>query len=98
MPISPPSTAPDFELEHVVGHKVSFGQYKGQRIVITFGGKESSGQIEQGIGVIRKQYDPDQLTVIGVSDLSGVPKMVRAIARSQMKKAYEGAVKAQTAD
>lgn len=99
MPITQlPAEAPEFTLDHILGHKVSLSDYKGRTVVVTFGGRESAGQIEAGIGAIRKQYDPDELTIVGVSDLRAAPKAVRIIVKSQIKKAYEGAVKAQDAD
>ncbi len=99
MPIQQlPAVAPDFTLEHILGHKVSLGDYKGRTVVVTFGGRESAGQIEQGIGTIRRTYDPDQLTIVSISDVRSVPRPARIIAKNQIKKAYEGAVKAQDAD
>jgi hypothetical protein len=93
-----PEVAPDFTLEHILGHEVSLGDYRGRRVVVTFGGRESVGQIEQGIAAIRKTYDPDELTIVGVSDLRAAPRPARIIVKNQIKKAYEGAVKAQDAD
>src|SRR5579875_1430021 len=93
-----PETAPDFTLDHILGHKVSLSDYRGRNVVVTFGGRNSAPQIEQGIGTIRKTYDPDQLTIVGVSDLRAAPRPARILVKSQIKKAYEGAVKAQDAD
>jgi len=99
MPIQQlPDVAPDFTLEHILGHEVSLTDYRGRKVVVTFGGKDSVPQIEQGIATIRKQYDPDQLTIVGVSDLRAAPRPARILVKSQIKKAYEGAVKAQDAD
>ena len=92
MPIQQlPASAPDFTLDHILGHKVSLSDYKGKKVVVTFGGRESAGQIEQGIGTIRKGYDADELTIIGVSDLRAAPRPARIIVKNQIKKAYEGA-------
>src|ERR1700761_7470318 len=99
MPIQQlPATAPEFTLDHILGHKVSLSDYRGRKVVVTFGGRESASQIEQGISTIRKQYDPDQLTIVGVSDLRAAPRPARILVKGQIKKAYEGAVKAQDAD
>ena len=99
MPIEQlPEVAPDFTLEHILGHEVSLSDYRGRKVVVTFGGRESVPQIEQGIAAIRKQYDPDQVTIVGVSDLRAAPRPARIIVKNQIKKAYEGAVKAQDAD
>jgi peroxiredoxin len=99
MPIQQlPAVAPEFTLDHILGHKVSLSDYKGKTVVVTFGGRESAPQIENGIGAIRKTYDPDQLTIIGVSDVRAAPRPARILVKNQIKKAYEGAVKAQDAD
>lgn len=92
-----PSTAPDFTLDHILGHTVSLGDYRGQRVVVTFGGRDSADQIEKGIDTIRDTYDPGELTIIGVSDLRAAPRPARIIVKNQIKKAYEGAVKAMNA-
>jgi len=93
-----PEVAPDFTLEHILGHEVSLSDYRGKRVVVTFGGRDSVPQIEQGIATIRQTYDPDELTIVGVSDLRAAPRPARIIVKNQIKKAYEGAVKAQDAD
>jgi AhpC/TSA family len=99
VPISQlPAVAPEFTLDHILGHKVSLSDYKGRKVVVTFGGRLSAPQIEQGIGTIRKTYDPDELPIIGVSDLRAAPRPARILVKNQIKKAYEGAVKAQDAD
>jgi AhpC/TSA family len=99
MPIDKlPETAPDFTLDHILGHSVSLGDYRGQRVVIVFGGRESAPQIKQGISTIRRTYDPDELTIIGVSDLRAAPRPARILVKSQLKKAFEEAVRDQGAD
>jgi cytochrome oxidase Cu insertion factor (SCO1/SenC/PrrC family) len=99
MPIEQlPETAPDFTLDHVLGDPVSLSTYRGRRVVIVFGGRESAEQIKNGISAIRRTYDPDELTIIGVSDLRAAPRPARILVKSQLKKAYEEAVQAQAAD
>jgi hypothetical protein len=98
MPVQPPDVAPDFELDHILGHKVSLGDFRGRKAVITFGGRESVSQIENGISAIRKQYGPDEIPIVGISDLRAAPRPARIIVKNQIKKAFEGAVKAQNAD
>jgi hypothetical protein len=98
MPIDKlPSTAGDFTLEHVLGHKVSLSDFHGRELVITFGGRESAEQVRQGIAAIRSRFGPDELPVISISDLRRVPRPARAIAKAMVKKAYEQAVKTQGA-
>jgi len=92
-----PAQAPDFTLDHVLGHKVSLGDFRGRRVVVVFGGRESAPQLRQGIRTIRASHDPDELPVIGISDLQGAPRAARIIVKGQLKKAYEEAVKDQAA-
>jgi hypothetical protein len=87
-----PATAPDFTLDHVLGHKVTFNEYRGNRVVVVFGGRESAGQVIEGISTIRNAYLPDALPVIGVSDLRGAPRPARILVKGQLKKAYQEAV------
>ncbi len=99
MPIDQlPAVAPDFTLDHIQGQSVSLSDYRGQRVVIVFGGRDSAEQIEQGISKIRRTYGPDEVTVIGVSDLRGAPRAARILVKSQLKKAFEQAVKSEEAD
>ncbi|MFZ0380531.1 MAG: hypothetical protein WCD11_08630 [Solirubrobacteraceae bacterium] len=87
-----PATAPDFTLDHVIGQKVSLGDYKGRRMIVVFGGRESAGQVMNGIGTIRAKYLPNEMPIIGVSDLRAAPRPARILVKSQLKKAYQEAV------
>lgn len=92
-----PAQAPDFTLDHILGHKVSLGDFRGRTVVVVFGGRESAPQLKQGIGRIRASFGPDELPVIGVSDLQNAPRAARIVVKSQLKKAYEEALKDETA-
>jgi hypothetical protein len=92
-----PEQAPDFTLEHILGHEVSLSDFRGRKVVVVFGGRESAEQVKEGIGAIRRVRGPDDLPVIGVSDLRAAPRPARIIVKSQLKKAYEGAVKEEAA-
>lgn len=92
-----PTQAPDFTLDHVLGHPVSLGDFKGRTAVVVFGGKDSAEQVKQGIDKIRRSKDPDELPVIGISDLREAPRPARILVKSQLKKALEEAVADQTA-
>jgi hypothetical protein len=92
-----PAQAPDFTLDHILGHKVSLSDFQGRKKVVVFGGRESAPQLKEGIGKIRSSFGPEELPVIGVSDLQGAPRAARIIVKSQLKKAYEEAVKDETA-
>ncbi len=90
-----PADAPNFTLDHVLGHSVSLTEYRGRTVVVVFGGRDSSEQVKQVAQTIRRRYDPDELPILGVSDLQGVPRPARIIAKTQIKKAYQEAVKDQ---
>jgi peroxiredoxin len=87
-----PAEAPDFKLDHILGHSVSLGDYRGRTVVVVFGGKDSAPQLKEGIKTIRAVHGPDELPIIGVSDLQGAPRAARIIVKSQLKKAYAEAV------
>jgi hypothetical protein len=91
-----PATAPNFTLDHVLGHPVSLQDYRGRKVCITFGGRESAGQIIKGISTIRETYLPDDLPVIGISDLRAAPRPARILVKSQLKKAYQEALQHNT--
>jgi hypothetical protein len=93
-----PAVAPDFTLDHILGHSVSLSDYRGKRVVVVFGGRESAEQIKQGISKIRQTHGPDEVVIVGVSDLRAAPRAARILVKSQLKKAFEEAVKSQEAD
>jgi hypothetical protein len=93
-----PAKAPDFTLDHIAGHKVSLADYSGKRFVIIFGGRESAEQLKAGIATIRQSHLPDDVPIVGISDLRAAPRAARILVKSQLKKAYEEAVKANAAD
>jgi AhpC/TSA family len=93
-----PAVAPDFTLDHILGHSVSLSDYRGKRVVVVFGGRESAEQIKQGISKIRQTHGPDEVAIVGVSDLRAAPRAARILVKSQLKKAFEEAVKSQEAD
>lgn len=92
-----PTQAQDFTLDHVLGHPVSLADFHGRTVLVIFGGRDSAEQIKQAAETIRSRYDPDELPMISVSDLEAVPRPARIIAKSQLKKAYEEAVRDQAA-
>lgn len=92
-----PAQAPDFTLDHVLGHAVSLNEFRGNTVVVVFGGRDSAEQVASGIGSLRRSFDPAQLPILSVSDLEPVPRPARIIAKTQLKKAFQEAVKDQTA-
>ncbi|MGO9977011.1 MAG: hypothetical protein ACLP01_30260 [Solirubrobacteraceae bacterium] len=98
MPIQQlPAQATDFTLDHVLGHSVSLGDYRGQTMVVMFGGKDSADQLKRGILNIRKGLGANQVQIISVSDLRAAPRPARILVKKQLKKAYEEAVSDQRA-
>jgi peroxiredoxin len=89
-----PDQAPDFTLEHVLGHEVSLSDFRGRTVVVVFGSRDSSAQVEKGFKELRRAYGPEELPVLGVSDLRMAPQQARIIAKTQMKKAFDEAVSA----
>lgn len=87
-----PTQAPDFELEHIAGHDVSLADYRGQNVVVLFGGRDSADQVKQIVTTIRASRDSDELPVLAISDLGAVPRPARILAKTQLKKAYQEAV------
>jgi glutathione peroxidase-family protein len=87
-----PDQAPDFTLEHVLGHHVSLSSYRGKWVVVVFGGTRSAAQLKNGLMTIRSRYGPDQVTVITVSDLRQAPRPARRVVKGKLKKQYEEAV------
>jgi hypothetical protein len=87
-----PEEAPDFTLDHVLGHSVSLSEFRGRTVVAVFGGRDSAEQVKQAVQTIRGVHDPDQLPVLSISDLEAVPRPARIIPKQQLKKAFEEAV------
>ena len=92
-----PTQAPDFTLDHILGHSVSLGEFRGRTVIVMFGGRDSSEQIKKAAQTIRDDHHPDDLPILSVSDLEAVPRPARIIAKSQLKKAFEEAVRDQSA-
>ena len=77
----------------MVGHSVSLSDYAGRTVITMFGGKESADQVQRSAESVRGRYDPDELPILGISDLGAVPRPARIIVKGQLKKAFEAAVK-----
>ena len=98
MPIQQlPAQAPNFKLDHVLGHSVELSQFKGAPMVLMFGGKDSADQLKNNVLALRKGLGPNQVQIASVSDLRAAPRPVRIIVKKQLKKAYEEAVQEQRA-
>jgi len=98
MPIQQlPAQATDFTLDHVVGHPVTLSSFKGQPMVLMFGGKDSADQLKNNVLAIRRSLGSNQVQIVSVSDLRSAPRPARIIVKRQLKKAYEDAVSEQRA-
>lgn len=84
--------APQFTLDHVEGHPVSLGDYRGRTVVVAMSDRHTAEQMVAGIDALRAQYDPEQLPIIAVADMKGIPRPARVMARKQMKKGFQEAV------
>jgi hypothetical protein len=90
--------APDFTLDHIKGHSVSFGTYRGRPVVLVFAGKDSGSQAREIVVTLRGRFAPDQLPVLSVLDMHSIPRLVQGIAKGQIQKGYNDAVREAQAD
>lgn len=90
--------APNFTLENITGSSVSLSDYRGRMVVILFGGKNSADQARQIARTIGQRYQADQLPILGVLDMRGVPRLVQALAKGDVTKAHREAVADAAAD
>lgn len=81
--------APEFTLEHVLGHDVSLADFRGKSVVVVFGSRNTTEQIKPGILTIRRGFGQDQVAVLVVLDLRAVPRPARKILRGKLRKGYE---------
>ena len=81
--------APNFTLEHIAGRQVSLSDYRGRPVVVTFSGRGSSEQVKTIWQTIRSRYTADQLPILRVADLRGVPKLVQGLAKRDIRKGFE---------
>ena len=88
--------APDFTLDHILGHPVSLSNYRRRPVVVTFGGRDSSEQIRQIARTIRGRYGDEELPMLSVLDLRGVPKLLHSLVRNRLQHGYEEAVQEAT--
>lgn len=89
MAAQPLTHAPDFTLDHVLGHSVSLSEFRGQTLVVIFGGRDTTDQVKQGIMKIRQSYGADQVAVLTVLDLRAVPRPARMVIKGKLRKGYE---------
>lgn len=81
--------APNFTLEHALGHTVSLSDFRGRRVVVVFGSRNTTEQVKNGVLTVRRGAGADQVAVVTVLDLHGVPRPARKLVKSQLKKRYD---------
>lgn len=90
--MSTPQQAPAFTLDHVNGYPVSLSDFRGRVVVVLFGGKNSSEQTRQIARTLGSRYSPEQLPIVSVLDMSGVPRLMQGLIKGQIQKAHGEAV------
>ena len=90
--------APQFTLEHIEGHSVSLSDFRGRPVVVAFSGRDNAEEMASGITELRRHYDHDQLPILAVADMGGIPRPARVIAKHQLKKGYDDAVQTASAE
>ncbi len=80
---------PEFNLEHIEGRNVTLSDFRGRTIVVLLAGQHSVDQAEQIGTTIRSRYGPDQVPLVQIAHLQGTPRMVHALAKRDIKKAYQ---------
>ncbi len=90
--MSAPQAAPVFKLDHINGYPVSLSDFRGRVVVVVFGGKNSSEQTRQIARTLGSRYSLDQLPIISILDMSGVPRLMQGIIKGQIQKVHQEAV------
>ncbi len=91
------TTAPNFNLNHIVGHPVALNDYRGSSVVLVFSGRDSTDQARQISRAIRSRHDSEALPIISILDLSGVPRMMHGLAKGRIQSGYQEVVRDVTA-
>jgi hypothetical protein len=89
--------APQFTPEHIEGHQVSLSDFRGRTVVVALSGRESADQMIAGMNALRAYYDPEQLPIIAVGSMAGLPRAARVVVKRQLKRRYKEGVEAATA-
>ena len=84
-----PQRVPEFTLPHINGTQVSLSDYRGRDVVLAFGGRKTAGDVEQLVETIRARHPAEELPIIQIATLKGVPRIVHGLAKRDMKSGYE---------
>lgn len=85
--------APAFALTHLTGRPVALSDYKGRPIVLVVGGRNSADEAGRIGRAVAARYTPDRLLVVAVLHILGVPRLMRGVAKTQIKKMYDETVR-----
>lgn len=96
--MSAPQPAPAFTLDHINGYPVSLGDFRGRVVVVLFGGRNSAEQTRQIARTLGARYSLDQLPVLSILDMSGVPRLMQGIIKGQIQKIHQEAVQEMVRD
>jgi hypothetical protein len=94
--MSSPSLAPDFTLDHIEGGSVSLHDYRGRPVILAFASREAAQEMRNQIDALRTRFDHEQLPVLSIADMRGVPRPARPVAKRLLKSSYNDSVKAAT--
>jgi hypothetical protein len=90
--------APDFTLEHIAGQRMSLSEFVGTKpVVLVFAGKPVAEQAE-AINKVIGGVLLDDVQLISVMHVAGVPRMARPLAKRSLRKTFEMAAKDAEAD
>jgi hypothetical protein len=81
--------APNFTLAHANGQQVSLSDYRGRPVIITFSGRASQEQVREIRRTVRKCYTAEEVPVVQVAHLQGVPKLFQGLAKSDLRRGFE---------
>lgn len=89
--------ASDFTLTHLTGRTVSLHDFRGRPVAVIFGGKDSSEQAKQMGLTLRSRYNAEQLPILSVLHLPGLPRLIHGLIKRQVEKDYQRAIIDETA-
>src|SRR5262249_1404984 len=78
-----------FTLPHANGQQISLSDYRGKPVVITFSGRASQEQVRQIRRTVRTCYTAEEVPVLQVAHLEGVPKLFRDLAKKDLQRGFE---------
>ena len=80
---------PDFTLPHIEGMQVSSSEYRGRNYILAFGGRKTAGEVERLVEEVRARHGAEEVPIVQIVTLKGVPRLVHSLARKDVKNGYE---------